>query len=99
MAKTKITGQSKLLTSPLPQRITQEMPSVSGASEPTRRRKITKLKNYKLNEVDLERIRKLVETVNEASHRKISETRIIQGLLLIGSRMSPEKLLKAINES
>lgn len=57
-------------------------------------------KSYRLNQEDIERLRKILSSVNEcASSRFFSETDIIRGLLVMGEKTKPEKIISSIKES
>ncbi len=62
-------------------------------------RKSTALKAFRLYENDLQCLHKVAEKMNEASHRHVSETAVIRALLVLGTKTSPEKLIKALRET
>lgn len=95
MAKKQIIGKSKLL---------QEAEVPIQKEEPLNltipKKKKPTLKNFRLTELDCENLRKITEAVNRISpHKTISETTIVKALLLVGSKLSPEKILKAAKEA
>jgi len=87
----KITGKSKL----------------SGAGTPKENEKLnlitTKkaatLKAYRLYPDDIARLKGITEVINQESYRKISETAVIRALIVLGSKTSGDKLLKALRET
>jgi hypothetical protein len=58
----------------------------------------TKMKTYRLDDEDLEKLKKITDDVNAIAPRKISETRIIRGLLHLGSKAEPEKIIECLRE-
>ena len=93
MAKKPLTGKSKL--SEAAERKTTEkaetLPLVNQRQKP-------RLKNFRLTPTDIMRLQKLTEAVNGESERPISETAVIKGLIALGEKITPEKLLKLIRE-
>ena len=57
-----------------------------------------KLKNFRLNAADILRLQKLTDAINGESERPISETAVIKGLIALGEKTQPAKLLKLIRE-
>jgi hypothetical protein len=95
-SKKKITGQSNL-TAP-------SEPLTKTNSEPlnltTPQQKKPRLKNFLLNDLDCDRLGKLVKEANQNSpYRKISETSLVRALLLLGSKMDIERIVKAAHEA
>ncbi len=94
MPKKKITGASKLLTEKEP-----SAPPTAPLNLTTPKVKKPRLKNFRLNDVDQEQLRRIVDEVNRLSpYKKISEATIIKSLIFLGSKMPPEKILKATKE-
>lgn len=93
MAKKPLTGQSKLSEAiqRKPDENTEALPLV-------RKRHQAKLKNFRLTPADILRLQKLTDAVNGESERPISETAVIKGLIALGEKTTPEKLLKLIRE-
>ena len=59
-----------------------------------------KPRSYRLRATDLERLSKIVEAVNELSAgRRITETDVLRGLLVIGENYKPKQLIDAIREA
>lgn len=92
--KIKITGKSKLL---------EREESEGNIAEPldlgTPKRKKSVLKNYRLTPLDIDNLSKIVKEVNEQSpYKVISETQIIKALILIGSKIKPDRIIKASQE-
>lgn len=93
--KKKITGQSNLTLPPEP--IGTESDALNLT---TTQQKKPKLKNFLLNDLDCDRLVKLVQDANRNSpYKKISETSIIKALLLLGGKMDIEKIIKAAREA
>jgi len=57
-----------------------------------------KLKNFRLTPADILRLQKLTDAINGESERSISETAVIKGLIALGEKTQPAKLLKLIRE-
>lgn len=57
-----------------------------------------KLKNFRLTPADILRLQKLTDAINGESERPISETAVIKGLIALGEKTQPAKLLKLIRE-
>lgn len=93
--KKKIIGQSNLSAPPKPTEGEKERLNLVA---PTAKK--SRLKNFLLNDLDRERLIKLVVDANRASpHKKISEASVIKALLLLGSKMDIEKIIKAAREA
>jgi len=58
----------------------------------------TQPKSFRLTPDDNESLQQIVKAVNRESRRKISETKIIQALIQIGTKTQPSKLIKALGE-
>ena len=60
----------------------------------------TLMKSFRFRTSDFENLKKISKSVNEIKKtgRKINETDIVKGLLLIGLEIKPEKLLNKIKE-
>jgi hypothetical protein len=59
-----------------------------------------KPRSYRLRPTDLERLSKLVEAVNELSTgRRISETDVLRGLIIVGEKLKLKQLIEAIREA
>ena len=94
MAKKPITGKSKLLSEASDGREPQEALHLKFP-----KKKKPTLKNYRLSEPDLQSLRKIVVAVNQLSpYKEISETSVIKALISIGSRLHPDKILRAVKE-
>mgnify|MGYP003374369639 CR=1 FL=1 len=93
MAKKPLTGKSKLSES------AQRKPTEESESLPlVNQRQKPRLKNFRLTPADIMRLQKLTDAVNGESERPISETAVIKGLIALGEKTTPEKLLKLIRE-
>ena len=65
-----------------------------------RRRKAEKLpKSFRLGAVDIEHLHRLSECLGEAAGRPISETEAIKGLLLLGEKTDPKKLVALVKDA
>ena len=93
MGKKSLSGTSKL--SEVAQRKTtgeaEALPLVRQQHKP-------KLKNFRLAPADIMRLQKLTDAINGESERPISETAVIKGLIALGEKTTPAKLLKLIRE-
>ena len=94
MTAKKIRGQSKLA---------QAAESKSGTrKEPFDMVKLSKkptLKAYRLYNDDIARLKKITKTMNQESHRHISETAAIRALIMLGTSATGVRLLKALRET
>lgn len=94
-SKKKIIGQSNLTLTLEPTRIESEALNLTKTQQ-----KKPKLKNFLLNDLDCDRLVKLVHEANQNSpYKKMSETSIIKALLLLGGKMDIEKIIKAAREA
>ncbi len=93
MAKKPLTGQSKLseAVQRKPTENTKELSLVRQRLKP-------KLKNFRLAPADIMRLQKITDAINGESERPISETAVIKGLIALGEKTTPEKLLRLIRE-
>lgn len=92
MSKKPITGKTKL--SP------ESTPGLS-ISEPLKlltKKSRSLPRSYRLKASDLEKLKKIVEGVNEISSSGISETNIIRALISIGIKIKPARLIKAYRD-
>lgn len=95
MPKKTLTGSTKL---------TQAVPTVSSTEQDAeglrlvRKKPKTMLKNFRLTASDVQRLHKITAAINEESERIISETTVIRGLIALGEKTSPARLIKAIRE-
>jgi len=48
---------------------------------------------------DIVRLKKVVENMNKESHRNISETAAMRALIVLGSKTSGERLIRALRET
>ena len=55
-------------------------------------------RSYRLKESDLERLRKIVEGINEISSSNFSETNIIRALIAIGVKLKSARIINAYRE-
>lgn len=55
-------------------------------------------KSFRLSTEDLSSLKKIVNSVNEISRGKISETKVLQGMIYMCSNIKSEKLLTAIRK-
>jgi len=59
-----------------------------------------KPRSYRLRAADLERLSKIVEAVNELSTgRRITETDVLRGLLVMGEKAKSKQLVEAIRDA
>lgn len=94
--KKKITGRSNLTTPPEP----PGTEKTERLNLTTTKQKKPKLKNFLLNDLDCERLVNIVREANNASpYKRVSEAAIIKALILLGSKMEIEKVLKATREA
>lgn len=95
MAKKPLTGTTKLAQAnpiaSVPERESQRLRLV-------RRKPKTTLKNFRLSDSDIQRLHQITEAVNSESEKFLSETAVIKGLLALGEKTSPAKLLKVMKE-
>ena len=93
MAKKPLTGQSKLSEA------IQRKSAEENAGLPlVRQRYKPKLKNFRLAPADIMRLQKITDAINGESERPISETAVIKGLIALGEKTAPDKLLRLIRE-
>lgn len=96
MAAKKISGKSKLAFAKKSKKETESekehLDLVTPSKKPT-------LKAYRLYDNDIYRLKKITESMNKESHRHISETAAIRALLVLGSSVTGEKMLKALRET
>lgn len=88
----KITGKSKLAKAVEPTENNEKLDLVKASKKAT-------LKAYRLYPDDISRLKKVTAAMNQASHRNISETAAIRALIVLGSKTSGEKLIKALRET
>lgn len=95
MAKKSLSGTTKLSEAAqkklTPYKDSEALPLV-------RQRQKPRLKNFRLSPADILRLQRLTNVVNEESERSISETAVIKGLIALGEKTDPAKLLKFIRE-
>ena len=66
----------------------------------TRKKRFLQPKSYRLNQTDIERIKRIMDAINQYGLNKIiTETDLIRGLLVVGEKLKPEKIIIAIKES
>jgi hypothetical protein len=58
----------------------------------------SKVKTYRMDNADLEGLKKIQEKLNEATYKKISETKVIRALIVLGNRTKPDKLVECLRE-
>ena len=93
MAKKSISGTTKL------SEVTKHKPAEESEALPlVRKRQQPKLKNFRLTPADIMRLQKLTDAINGESEKLISETAVIKGLIALGEKTTPKKLLKLIRE-
>lgn len=94
MARKALTGTTKL-SETVAQRTLPE------GGEPlalVKQRPKPRLKNFRLTPADILRLQKLTEALNGESERPISETAVIKGLIALGEKTPPSKLIKLVRE-
>ena len=84
----KITGKSKLAETAAQ----DKLDLTKAKKEPT-------LKSYRLYPDDIARLKEVTKAMNEATHKNISETAAIRALIVLGTKVSGEKLIKALRET
>lgn len=92
MPKKTITGKTKL---------SPDNTTDLSASEPLKlltKKSRSLPRSYRLKASDLERLKKIVEGVNEISSSNISETNVIRALISIGINIRPARLIKAYRD-
>jgi len=93
-SKKKIVGKSKLAGVQVEKET--EKPSLDLIS----RKPESKMKSFRLFDTDIEKLRTITKEVNRFSAtRVISETSVIKGLIELGAKTSPEKILKSIKDA
>lgn len=93
-SKKKITGKSKLASVEVEKET--EKPSLDLISH----KHESKMKSFRLFDSDIEKLRTITKEVNKQSAtRVISETSIIKGLIELGAKTNPEKILKSIKDA
>ena len=93
MAAKKITGKSKLA------KTVESKGQANEQLDLVTPNKKAKLKAYRLYDDDIDRLKKITATMNKASHRHISETAAIRALLVIGSSVTGERLINALQKT
>lgn len=94
MARKALTGTTKLSET-----AAQRTPPEGGdALSLVNQRSKPRLKNFRLTPADILRLQKLTEALNGESERPISETAVIKGLIALGEKTPPSKLLKLVRE-
>lgn len=93
MAKKSLSGTTKL-SEAAQRKLTSHKDSE--ALPLVRQRQKPRLKNFRLSPADILRLQRLTNVVNEESERSISETAVIKGLIALGEKTDPAKLLKFI---
>ena len=95
MSKKPLTGTTKLTQAnpivSVPERESQGLRLV-------RRKPKTTLKNFRLSDSDIQRLHQITEAVNNESEKFLSETAVIKGLLALGEKTNPAKLLRVMKE-
>jgi hypothetical protein len=93
-SKKKIIGKSKLASVQVEQET--EKPALDLISHKPE----SKMKSFRLFDSDIEKLRTITKEVNQFSTtRVISETSVIKGLIELGAKTSPEKILKSIKDA
>jgi hypothetical protein len=93
-SKKKIIGKSKLASVQVEKET--EKPSLDLISHKPESR----MKSFRLFDTDIEKLRTITKEVNKHSTtRVISETSVIKGLIELGAKTSPEKILKSIKDA
>lgn len=93
-SKKKIVGKSKLASVQVEKEA--EKPSLDLISHKPE----SKMKSFRLFDSDIEKLRTITKEVNRhSSSRVISETSVIKGLIELGAKTKPEKILKSIKDA
>jgi hypothetical protein len=58
----------------------------------------SKVKTYRMDNADLEGLKKIQEKLNAETYKKISETKIIRALIILGNKTKPDKLIECMRE-
>ena len=93
MATKKITGQSKVAKTAESNTDSKERLDLVPS------RKKPSLKAYRLYDDIIARLKEITAKMNKESHRHISETATIRALIMLGTRATGERLLKALRET
>ncbi len=88
----KITGKSKLANAAESTENNEKLDLIKASKKGT-------LKAYRLYPDDIARLKKITAVMNQESHRHISETAAIRALIVLGSKASGEKLIRALRET
>ncbi len=88
----KITGKSKLANAAESTENNEKLDLIKASKKAT-------LKAYRLYPDDIARLKKITAVMNQESHRHISETAAIRALIVLGSKASGEKLIRALRET
>jgi len=93
-SKKKIIGKSKLAS------VQIEEKTGKTALDLISHKPESKMKSFRLFESDIDKLRTITKEVNKHSAtRVISETSVIKGLIELGAKTSPEKILKSIKDA
>ena len=90
MAKKKLGNASSKLTQVHPvTKPTGVVPEKKSSSHP---------KSFRLNGDDIANLKQITAQVNAVSRSKVSETKVVQALLQLGTGIAPERIVKALKE-
>jgi hypothetical protein len=95
MSKKPLTGTTKLAQA-TPLTVAPEL--ASEGPRLVRRKPKTTLKNFRLSDSDIQRLHKITAAINGESEKFFSETAIIKGLLALGEKTNPARLLRVMKE-
>lgn len=100
MAK-KIIGSSKLGNIKVAQEDPQfpEVEKKGALNLISKKKKGPTMRSYRLHKSDMANLRLIAEQVNELTeHKRVTETDIVKALALLGLKMKPEQILRAVKE-
>ncbi|MEI6529708.1 MAG: hypothetical protein WCN88_04950 [Candidatus Falkowbacteria bacterium] len=98
--KIKSTATTKL-SKITPDQLFKSKNSIDGIEElgiitPKRTNKCTK--TFRLNQDDIDNLKKITTAVNNKSRRQLSENKVVQALFKIGTKIPAKTLIKAFGE-
>lgn len=65
----------------------------------SKKKKGPTMRSYRLHESDMANLREITQRVNELTeHKRVTETDVVKALALLGLKMKPEQILKAVKE-
>ena len=65
----------------------------------SKKKKGPTMRSYRLHDSDMTNLRQVTEHVNELTeHKRVTETDVVKALALLGTKMKPDQILKAVKE-